>query len=470
MLAIGYVALADTPATPANFTASSTSPTTVNLNWSTSTNSVSYQVYKNNISNLIATTSNEYYNDTGLTPATTYTYYLSATDASSTKSGYAWVTFTTLADISAPSVPKNLSAYPVSPNQINLSWTASSDNVAIAGYKIFRDGSQIGTTSSLYFYDTGLTSSTTYNYKIKSYDTSNNESGFSSSVSATTPTTDIIAPTIPTNLLATPISTTRIDLNWTVSTDNLAVAGYKIFKNEKLIGTSKSNFFSNIGLNASTTYTYKIKSYDFAGNISDFSSSTSATTLKEKPTTPGNVKIAILNGKEIGNTINLRSNGVVKLVVYGDNNLKVKDIKYRTVLLGGALAYNWMNKDINKDGKMDRIYYFRMRQMRDLVNTDTKVIFTAQTKSGTILTSEIAVKIKNSSKIKKVINDIKNKIKEKIEEKKQEIKSNKNEIKNIIKEIKTENKQEVKESINEINTIKKESKAEIKEIKKNNKK
>src|SRR3989441_769044 len=50
-------------------------------------------------------------------------------------------------DITPPSVPTNLSASAVSSSQITLSWTASTDNVGVAGYQIYRGGSQIATTS-----------------------------------------------------------------------------------------------------------------------------------------------------------------------------------------------------------------------------------------------------------------------------------------------------------------------------------
>jgi chitinase len=66
----------------------------------------------------------------------------------------------TAADTTPPSTPTGLSATAVSPNQINLAWTASTDNVGVAGYKIYRGGTQIATTAGTSYANTGLTAST----------------------------------------------------------------------------------------------------------------------------------------------------------------------------------------------------------------------------------------------------------------------------------------------------------------------
>jgi hypothetical protein len=71
---------------------------------------------------------------------------------------------------------------------VNLSWTASSDNVGVAGYKIFRGGTQIATSSTTSYADTTVQPGTTYTYYVVAYDGAGNTSAPSSTVSATTPT------------------------------------------------------------------------------------------------------------------------------------------------------------------------------------------------------------------------------------------------------------------------------------------
>jgi hypothetical protein len=89
-------------------------------------------------------------------------------------------------DTTPPSVPTNLSASAISSSQINLSWTASTDNVGVAGYKIFRNGSQVGTSATNSYNDTGLAASTNYTYTVSAYDAAGNNSAQSASANATT--------------------------------------------------------------------------------------------------------------------------------------------------------------------------------------------------------------------------------------------------------------------------------------------
>src|SRR5262249_39370983 len=71
-----------------------------------------------------------------------------------------------VSDTIAPSIPAGLTASAVSSSQINLSWNASTDNVGVAGYKVFRNSSQVGTSNTTAFADTGLSPGTTYTYRV----------------------------------------------------------------------------------------------------------------------------------------------------------------------------------------------------------------------------------------------------------------------------------------------------------------
>jgi hypothetical protein len=104
---------------------------------------------------------------------------------------------------------------------------------------------------------------------------------------------DTTAPSAPSNLSASVISSSRIDLSWTASTDNVGVSGYKV---ERCSGSSCTNFsqiatttttsYSNTGLSASTVYRYRVRAYDAAGNNSAYSSIVDATTQADPTPTP----------------------------------------------------------------------------------------------------------------------------------------------------------------------------------------
>jgi chitodextrinase len=109
-------------------------------------------------------------------------------------------------DTQAPSVPSGLSATSVSSSQIGLSWTASNDNVGVAGYKIFRDGALLKTTPLTSYTDTGLLPLTAYSYSIAAYDFSNNESAQSSALVVTTTAAPASPPAFAQQSYATPQS------------------------------------------------------------------------------------------------------------------------------------------------------------------------------------------------------------------------------------------------------------------------
>ncbi len=87
-----------------------------------------------------------------------------------------------------------------------------------------------------------------------------------------------LPPTIPTNLSATTISPSEINLSWDASIDNVGVAGYKVYRGGVQIATTANTSYSDTGLSASTAYSYTIAAYDAAGNTSVQSSHASATT------------------------------------------------------------------------------------------------------------------------------------------------------------------------------------------------
>ena len=90
-------------------------------------------------------------------------------------------------DTQAPTAPTNLQAAAASASQVNLTWGASSDNVGVAGYKVFRDGAQIATSSTTTYSDTTVKASTTYSYSVVAHDAAGNSSPPSNTATVTTP-------------------------------------------------------------------------------------------------------------------------------------------------------------------------------------------------------------------------------------------------------------------------------------------
>ncbi|MBI3627574.1 MAG: fibronectin type III domain-containing protein [Candidatus Sungbacteria bacterium] len=107
---------------------------------------------------------------------------------------------------------------------------------------------------------------------------------------STNATSDTTSPSVPTNLSASAVSTSQINLSWLNSTDNVGVSGYKIYRSGAQIATAVASTsatataaYSDTGLQASTAYTYAVAAYDATGNNSAQSASASATTQSPPP-------------------------------------------------------------------------------------------------------------------------------------------------------------------------------------------
>ena len=90
-------------------------------------------------------------------------------------------------DTTPPSAPTNLAVTGVTSSTVSLSWTASTDNVGVTGYDVYRNSALAGTTTTATtFTDTGLSASTAYNYSVVATDAAGNLSAASSTVTGTT--------------------------------------------------------------------------------------------------------------------------------------------------------------------------------------------------------------------------------------------------------------------------------------------
>jgi chitodextrinase len=221
-------------------------------------------------------------------------------------------------DTQAPTAPSNLSATAASSSQINLSWTASTDNVGVVNYRVERcqgagcsNFAQIATPTTTSYSDTGLSASTSYSYRVRAADAVPNLSAYSNTASATTSAAgDTQAPTAPSNLSATAASSSEINLSWTASTDNVGVVNYRVERcqaagcsNFAQIATPTTTSYSDTGLTASTSYSYRVRAADAVPNLSGYSNTASATTNSpgdtQAPSAPSALVVVAASSNEI---------------------------------------------------------------------------------------------------------------------------------------------------------------------------
>ncbi|WP_162128403.1 reprolysin-like metallopeptidase [Flavobacterium phycosphaerae] len=178
-----------TPPSAPTLTASGTTVNSTNLSWTTSTDNVGvtgYEVYQGGV--LIGTTTTATtFAVTGLTPATSYAFTVKAKDAAGNFSAASnTVNVTTLSDTTAPTAPV-LSASGTTSTTTNLSWTTATDNVAVTGYDVYKDGVLLGSTTTATTYAvSGLIANTTYVFTVKAKDNAGNISSASNALSVTT--------------------------------------------------------------------------------------------------------------------------------------------------------------------------------------------------------------------------------------------------------------------------------------------
>jgi len=279
------------PSVPAGLASSAITSTGFTLSWTASTDNVAvtgYEIFRNGVS--IGTSATTSFAVTGLSASTTYSMRVRARDAVpnwSVQSTALSVTTSAAPDTVAPSVPAGLASSAITSTGFTLSWTASTDNVAVTGYEIFRNGVSIGTSATTSFAVTGLTASTTYSMRVRARDAVPNWSAQSTALSVTTSAApDTVAPSVPAGLASSAITSTGFTLSWTASTDNVAVTGYEIFRNGVSIGTSATTSFAVTGLSASTTYIMRVNARDAVPNWSAQSSAFNVTTLSTPDTIP----------------------------------------------------------------------------------------------------------------------------------------------------------------------------------------
>ncbi|MDK8179526.1 lytic polysaccharide monooxygenase [Paenibacillus sp. UMB4589-SE434] len=195
-------------------------------------------------------------------------------------------------DPQAPTAPAALNSTGSTSTSVSLAWNASTDNVGVTGYNVYNGSNLVAVVSgsTLNYTVNGLTSNTAYTFSVKAVDAAGNVSAASNAVTVTTPPVpvDTQAPTVPTGLHVMGTTTaTSIPLMWSASTDNVGVAGYRVYQGTTLVATVSGTTTSYVvtGLSASTTYTFTVRAFDAAGNVSADSNAISATTTAT-PTVP----------------------------------------------------------------------------------------------------------------------------------------------------------------------------------------
>ena len=260
------------PTAPENLHAERSTSTSIKITWNESEDESGiycYYVYRDG--EKVGSTKNLYYVDTGLKSHSQHMYYVIACDVDgnmSEKSNI--IEAATDADEYAPTQPANFTAVVKGNSTIYLSWIASSDNVKVVEYNIYRNGVLIAKTEGTAYTDKNAFAGL-YTYYVEAVDNEGNVSTASKKV-----TVDNEAPTKPI-LTLSKVGDSYISLEWTCS-DNVGVTFYNIYRNNVLVKTVSANSYVDTNISIDSHYTYYVVAYDASENKSEASNEVSVYT------------------------------------------------------------------------------------------------------------------------------------------------------------------------------------------------
>ncbi len=263
--------LSDTtaPSVPAGLAYSSPSISGFLFRWSAAKDDVgvtAYEVFRDGVSLGITTATS--FSVTGLALSTTYAMTVRARDAAGNWSAQsAPRAIATLADTTPPTVPVGLAPTEITINRFTLSWSASTDNVGVTAYEVFRGGTSLGPTTGLSFVVTGLAPNTAYSMRVRARDAAGRWSAQSTALVVRT-APDTTPPAAPLNLAASALGVTGFTVAWSAATDDVAATAYEVFRNNVSLGVTAALTRTLTGLAPATTYTITVRARDAAGNWS----------------------------------------------------------------------------------------------------------------------------------------------------------------------------------------------------------
>jgi chitodextrinase len=193
-------------------------------------------------------------------------------------------------DTRPPTTPTQLVVAAATSSTIVLAWGASSDDVAVAGYDVSRDGAPAGTTTLRSHTLAGLRCGTTYDVAVTARDGAGNRSAPARVFATTTACPDTQPPSPPGGVLVVGRTATSLTVSWSPAADETGVTGYYVYRAGSRAGATAQTTYTFTGLACGANHTLAVEAYDAAGNLSPRTTvlaGTSPCPDAQAPTAPG---------------------------------------------------------------------------------------------------------------------------------------------------------------------------------------
>lgn len=323
------------PAAPAAVEASAPGETSVVLRWAPSTDDVGvvgYEVGRDD--RVIARSEATGGGDEGLRPSQAYCYTVRAYDAAGNRSDPSAPTCVITPDLTPPTTPSVALATPLSDRSLRVAWLPSTDNVAVAGYEILREGGVIARSVEATAEVKGLLPGRDYCLEVRAFDSAGHRSPPSSPACAHTP--DLTPPTVPAGLLAAATSSSRVSIGWNPSVDDVGVAGYELWRGDVLVTRSAATTWLETDLGPSSEFCYQVRAFDAAGNVSDRSSSIcSRTTAIGTPAAPVELVVEAVSPRAVALKWKPSPDPGVVYAVFWDGEKRIGSTRFFTYKVDG---------------------------------------------------------------------------------------------------------------------------------------
>jgi len=180
-------------------------------------------------------------------------------------------------DFTPPTTPGRLRFAPGPTGMTTIAWDRSTDNRRVTGYQVFLNAGQLATVTGTSF-QTFTPPPSAHTFRVRAVDAAGNLSPFV--ILASGFPLDTLAPSTPTGLRPGTAGG-RLQLDWTASTDNVAVAGYEVNVNGVPVLTSATHAVGGT-FQIPGTYQFQVRAFDGAGNFSPYAQ----TSLSADPVPP----------------------------------------------------------------------------------------------------------------------------------------------------------------------------------------